>query len=184
MISVTKRPMRFRMAIALSLSMLAFSAETSAASIYWSLFNIEGESAISADYVTYATLEDMLADTNRTGVFSPNPLGFGSNIVGSGSDGSTYWSLFNIEGESAISADYVTYATLDDMLTDSNRTGVFSPNPLGFGSNIVGSGAFVVSPVPVPGALWLFASGLLAAFGLRRTNRSSKQSVSTSFGYA
>ena len=88
---------------------------------YWSLFNIEGESSLSAQYVTYGSLGDMLADSNRLGVFTPNPAGFGVNIVGSGSNGSTYWSLFNIEGESSLSAQYVTYGSHGDMLADSNR---------------------------------------------------------------
>jgi hypothetical protein len=50
------------------------------------LFNIEGESSLSAVYVTYATLTDMLMDTNRTGTFSPDSGGAGVNVVGSGSD--------------------------------------------------------------------------------------------------
>lgn len=114
-------------------------------STYWNVFNIEGESSVGADIVTYGSLADMLADTNRSSV---NTLsGFGANIVGSGSDGDTYWNVFNIEGESSIGADIVTYDTLADMLTDSNRTSV---NTLGgFGTNIVGSGAFN-PPVPIP----------------------------------
>jgi uncharacterized protein Veg len=131
--------------------------------VYWSLFNIEGESTLSAQYVTYTTLTDMLADTNRLGVFTPNPLGFGVNLVGSGSDGTVYWSLFNIEGESTLSAQYVTYTTLTDMLADTNRLGVFTPNPLGFGVNIVGSGSDVlpaVSPISEPGVLALLIIGL------------------------
>jgi hypothetical protein len=120
---------------------------------YWNVFNIEGESAFSAQIVTYASLADMLADTNRTGVFTPNPLGFGVNIVESGSDGSAYWNAFNIEGESAFSAQIVTYASLADMLGDVNRTGVFTPNPLGFGVNIVGSGADILVAPPPPGAI-------------------------------
>ena len=55
--------------------------------------------------VTYASLTDMLDDTNRTGVFDPT-RGFGRNIVGSGSDGTAYWNVFNIEGESDQSAAY------------------------------------------------------------------------------
>jgi len=111
----------------------------------------------------------MLGDTNRTGVYTRG--GAGVNIVGSGSDGTAYWSLFNVEGESSIPADYVTYDTLADMLGDTNRTGVYTRG--GAGVNIVGSGAIVLSPVPIPGALWLFGSALLAAFGFSRTNRVS-----------
>jgi aminoglycoside phosphotransferase len=143
-------------------------------SSYWNVFNIEGESAVSAAIVTYATLADMLGDTNRTGVFTPNPLGFGVNIVGSGSDGSSYWNVFNIEGESALSAQIVTYATLADMLGDTNRTGVFTPNPLGFGVNIVGSGADILGEppppgsVPEPGTIGLLGSAVLALVVRRR----------------
>jgi len=34
-----------------------------------------------------------------------------------------------------------------------NRTGVFTPNPLGFGVNIVGSGADILVAPPPPGAI-------------------------------
>ena len=65
-------------------------------------------------------------------------------------DGITYWNLFNEEGESTIGAQYVTYATLDDMLNDENRVGLFSPDGVGAtGRNIVGSGSSVVSCEPV-----------------------------------
>jgi hypothetical protein len=53
---------------------------------YRSPFNAEGENAASAVYVTYATLNDMLHDTNRGSFISPDDFGFGRTIVGSGSD--------------------------------------------------------------------------------------------------
>jgi hypothetical protein len=62
------------------------TAPMGANAAYWNLFNFEGESAQSAQFVTYATLADMLGDTNRTGLFTPNAAGAGDNIVGSGSD--------------------------------------------------------------------------------------------------
>jgi hypothetical protein len=49
------------------------------------------------------------------------------------------------------------------MLADTNRLGVFTPNPLGFGVNIVGSGSDVlpaVSPISEPGVLALLIIGL------------------------
>jgi PEP-CTERM motif len=143
-------------------------------SSYWNVFNIEGESSAAANIVTYATLSDMLSDINRTGTFIPDPGGFGSNIVGSGSDGSSYWNVFNIEGESSQSANIVTYATLSDMLADTNRSGTFIPNPGGFGSNIVGSGSDNTAggggtPVPEPGSLMLVSLGMAClGFRLRR----------------
>jgi hypothetical protein len=56
--------------------------------------------------------------------------------------------MFNIEGESAQTADIVTYATLADMLADTSRLGVFQPNGFGFGRTIVGSGAYILRPAP------------------------------------
>ncbi|MGD8580048.1 MAG: IPTL-CTERM sorting domain-containing protein, partial [Lysobacterales bacterium] len=53
---------------------------------YWNVFNEEGESAASAVIVTYETLADMLADTNRAGFGVPDSVGFGQNVVGSGSE--------------------------------------------------------------------------------------------------
>src|SRR6185295_5997632 len=97
-----------------------------------------------------ASLTDMLADTNRTGVLTPDPF-FGVNIIDSGSTGTSYWNVFNSEGESARSAQFATYASLTDMLADTNRTGVFTPDPF-FGVNIIGSGATIISSSAVPEA--------------------------------
>jgi len=110
---------------------VVYGAPVHAMPIYWNVFNKEGESALGADLVTYASLADMLGDTNRTSVNSTHV-----NIVGSGSDGVTYWNVFNKEGESALGADLVTYASLADMLGDTNRTSVNSTHV-----NIVGRAA-------------------------------------------
>ncbi|MGQ3051827.1 MAG: hypothetical protein ACT6S0_08590 [Roseateles sp.] len=136
---------------------------------YWSVFNIEGESAIGADIVTYGSLLDMMSDSNRLGTHTLN--GFGRNIVGSGSDGMHYWNVFNIEGESAVGADVVTYGSLTDMLSDSNRLSTATLN--GFGRNIVGSGsdAMVVAPPTLlgePGTLLLAGLALAASAARRR----------------
>jgi hypothetical protein len=95
-------------------------------------------------------------------------------IAGSAPAKAAYWNVFNIEGESTVSADIVTYATLADMLDDTNRTGVFTPNPFGFGANIVGSGAEILltpppGTIPEPGTLGLLGLALLVvAAGHRR----------------
>lgn len=77
-----------------------------------------------------------------------------------------YWNLFNIEGESSQNSIYITYSTLGDMLTDSNRTGNFTPDTSGGAAqNVVGSGsALLVLPntVPEPGMLALMIAGLCA----------------------
>jgi hypothetical protein len=147
-------------------------------SVYWSLFNIEGENQQNSVYVTYMSLVDMLNDTNRTGSFIPNTTGNSAeNVVGSGSDGSVYWNLFNIEGENQQNSVYVTYASRIDMLDDTNRTGSFIPNTTGNSAeNVVGSGASVMSmtQVPEPAALTLFCAGLLG-LGIALRNRKSRQ---------
>ena len=107
----------------------------------------------------------MLTDSNRTGNFTPDTTGNSArNVVGSGSDGMTYWNLFNIEGESVQNSIYITYNTLADMLTDSNRTGNFTPDTTGNSArNVVGSGSTLwVMPgaVPEPGTLALMLVGL------------------------
>ena len=140
-------------------------------STYWSLFNEEGESDASAQYVTYSSFADMLADTNRVGVFTPDTFAAGSNIVDGSSDGSSFWNLFNEEGESAASAQFATYGSLADMLADTNRLGVFTPNTLAAGSNIAGSGSdsFPASPVPEPAAWAMLTLGFgLVGRALRR----------------
>lgn len=77
----------------------------------------------------------------------------------------TYWNLFNFEGESAETAVYATYATAADMFLDQNRTGFFTPTSPFFDRNIVGAGSdgFTVAPANVPEpASWLL---MLIGFG-------------------
>ncbi len=142
------------------------------AATYWNLFNFEGEDELDSIFVTYNALTDMLNDSNRTGTFVADQTGDAArNIVGSGSDGLSYWNLFNFEGEDELDSIFVTYSALTDMLNDSNRTGTFVADQTGNAArNIVGTGAFAmredpgdpVSPVPVPASMPLLA----AAFGL------------------
>jgi hypothetical protein len=122
---------------------LIFSHAANATPIYWNLFNIEEENQQNSVYVTYDSLLDMLTDTNRTGSFIPDSVGNSAeNVVGSGSDGMTYWNLFNIEGENQQNSVYITYDSLLDMLTDTNRTGSFIPDNVGNSAeNVVGSGS-------------------------------------------
>ena len=74
--------MRFNLIVAATA--VLFSAPAVASSVYWSLFNIEGESAVSAQYVTYNTLMDMLLDTNRVSNIAPDTFSAGRNVIGSG----------------------------------------------------------------------------------------------------
>jgi len=159
---------------------------TSGYAAYWSLFNIEGESSFPASLITYNTLTDMLNDTNRIGVFTPTGTSpaAAANIIDSGSDGKTYWNLFNIEGESSFPASFITYNTLTDMLNDTNRIGVFTPTGTSpaAAANIVGSGADIaqITAVPEPSSLPLLCAGIFG-FGLllwiKRGNGSGQASM-------
>jgi hypothetical protein len=145
---------------------------------WWNLFNLEGEDDLSAIFVTYDSLFDMLNDENRTGSFTADGNApFGANIVGTGSDGTTWWNLFNLEGEDNLSAVFVTYASLFDMLNDENRTGSFTADGNApFGANIVGTGAFYIPdappPIPLPAAGWILLTGIgalrIARHGIHR----------------
>jgi hypothetical protein len=160
-----KKSIAFYLSALFGMFILLMPLHSQAGLVYWNLFNIEGESSLNSDFVTYNTLEDMLHDTNRTSVVAPGS-GFGRNIVGTGSDGNTYWNLFNIEGESSLNSDFVTYNTLEDMLHDTNRTSVVAPGS-GFGRNIVGSGASIIADtppmqsIPEPTTVLLFFLGLI-----------------------
>ena len=97
-----------------------------------------------------------------------------------------YWSLFNVEGESDLGAQYVTYASLEDMLSDENRLGVFNPDgTFAFAqANIVGSGAFMINgpvPVPEPSSIVLLLIGLAGTFIVR--NRETKTGGQRSVAY-
>jgi hypothetical protein len=162
------------------LAVLAVSS-TATHAIYWNVFNIEEETSFGAGFVTYNSVTDMLLDQNRVGVFSPDGLGSSeNNIVGSGSDGTTYWNVFNIEEETSFGAGFVTYNSLLDMLLDQNRAGVFSPDGLGSSeNNIVGSGAFVAGPsmVPEPSAILLFGVGIIIVFASQSLHRRQRRLV-------
>ena len=152
---------------------------------YWNVFNIEDETAQGARIVTYLSLDDMLNDMNRTGVFVPDGGFVPENVVGSGSDGTTYWNVFNIEGETAQGARIVTYASLNDMLNDENRTSVIAPDGGFVPENIIGSGASVdaqgpgtdpgVVPIASPLALLFAGAFMLRGFSsFRRAARKKK----------
>ena len=111
---------------------------------YWNVFNTEDEAAQGARIVTYDTLNDMLNDENRTAVIAPDGGFVPENVVGSGSDGKTYWNVFNIEEETAQGARIVTYNTLNDMLNDENRTAVVAPDGGFVPENVVGAGASIL----------------------------------------
>jgi len=96
-----------------------------AAPTFWNLFNIEGENTQNSVYITYASLEDMLTDSNRTGSFVPNTSGGSArNVVGSGSDGivvaividikpGSDLNCFNVDGHGVLSVAVIGSDDLD-----------------------------------------------------------------------
>ena len=90
----------------------------------------------------------MLTDSNRVGTFFPasnsNNIATGTDLIATGSDGQTYWTLFNPEGESNTDSVIITYATLNDMLTDTDRLGAFFPTAGSVGTAIISTGANIM----------------------------------------
>src|SRR5690606_22318374 len=112
---------------------------------------------------------------------------FGRNIVGSGSDGVNYWNVFNVEAENEFEAAFVTYATLEDMFNDENRTGLFiADGGPPFGRNIVGTGALLLPDapvrVPLPATMWLLGLGITALVAARRLGGNRRSDGTRLFG--
>jgi hypothetical protein len=173
--------MRTTVSICVLTAALGLGLASTSDAAYWNVFNFEGESATPANFATYATLADMLADTNRTGEFLLSGVQTHA-IIGSGSDGTTYWNVFNFEGESATPANFATYATLAEMLADTNRTGEFLLSGVQTHA-IIGSGSDgsrVIHPVPLPASLVLcLATGtLLGRVLLSRARRLRRTATS------
>ena len=145
---------------------------------YWTLFNDEGDLLDDAVYVLYGSLMDMLLDENPlaevspTGTIGPNG-DYGANVVGTGSDGQTFWSLFNFEGDAQRPSIFVTYNTLEDLFGDVNRKDAVKVDFPGV-ANRVGSGFGPATTVPLPAGLPLLLTGVAALgyLGARRRARS------------
>lgn len=131
---------------------------------YWNQFN----TGQVAGYYTYATLDDMMLNRNPTSIVQTPGL-FATDIVGSGSDGRTYWNLFN----TGQVAGFYTYATLGDMMLNVNPTSIVqTPGP--FATTIIGTDADILPSmvtVPEPGTLGLMGIALLAMALLGRRAR-------------
>ncbi|HET7275571.1 MAG TPA: hypothetical protein VFI91_10450 [Longimicrobiaceae bacterium] len=119
------------LAVGILLSAQEASAADPVPRSYWNVFNFEEESALTAQVVTYSSLTDMFLDTNPTAFFTPTSRGFGPNIIGNGTDGHSYWNVFNVEEENGQSAQFATYSSLADMFLDTNPVDFFTPNSRG-----------------------------------------------------
>jgi hypothetical protein len=103
---------------------------------------------------------------------TPTPQGFVGGLGGVGMS-SLGGSPFNLAGEDeTIGLFSVSLSPLEAGITNLALTGY----PFGIGAGLSSAGAHVpvtlqgatVTVVPIPPALWLFASGLLGLFGIRQ----------------
>ncbi|PTN13181.1 hypothetical protein [Nitrosomonas aestuarii] len=122
---------------------------------------------------TYASLSDLLTNTNGSGSLSAIPLNPGFSVGGAFYDGA-YHLLLERDTASAGGLDLFvqTYATLSDLLTNTNGSGSLSTIPLNPGFSV--GGAFftpdppVVVSSPSSGMLILAGVGLLIGFRRRK----------------
>jgi hypothetical protein len=105
------------------------------------------------------------ADLTSVGTWNGVALGFGTHFTGG-------WAALNtgLTGGSTGESLWTTALSLDffklvNALDGNNSNGTLSSL---FGSNKTITGVVSVSSVPVPAAVWLFGSGLMAVFAGRR----------------
>ncbi|MGQ8366108.1 hypothetical protein [Glaciecola sp. 1036] len=131
--------------ILLTAILIFISNSSIASAIYWNLFNDTTSNTSVPSYVTYSTLEDMLTDTNRVDIFSPD--GYGSNVannlVATGSDGTHFWNFFNNLSTATSIPSFSTYSDINGMLNDTNRTGFYEPTgySVEIANNIIATGS-------------------------------------------
>ncbi len=77
-----------------------------------------------------------------------------------------YLSIFNDFTDSASALKTITF-DLGDFALSSGAVGIFAGQSATF-DNFLLSGEIAPVPTPVPGAVWIFGSGLLSIIGLRR----------------
>lgn len=152
----------------------------------------DGESV--SDIPTYTTSIDGDGETTRTisttipidwieaGVMTPWGATYAFPTIGI-----TGITAFGVSGSLTTATQYVvglipfgTNTELDSTLGgpqgdiyDTSRLVSFSADP---DSGIIGSGTFIfsaASPVPIPAAVWLFGSGLLALVGIARRKKAA-----------
>jgi hypothetical protein len=122
---------------------------------------------------------ELLLSANLTGGTIPNQVGtYGSFAIGFNTQFTGGWAADNLgltggsTGESlwlaGISADFAKLVkALDGNISNGTMSTLFS-------SNKTIKGVFSVASVPVPGAVWLFGTGLMTFFAGRRKSAAAK----------
>ena len=137
---------------------------------------LESDADAAADsevfFVSYPTFDDLVADTNASGMFGGINVASGFSAAGLAHDGQFRLAL---ESDADAGADsevfFVSYPTFTDLVADTNGSGMFGGINVASGFSARGL-AWVPdtpppAPIPLPAGLPLLA-GALGLLALRR----------------
>ncbi|BBO86528.1 hypothetical protein DSCO28_70940 [Desulfosarcina ovata subsp. sediminis] len=119
----------------------------------------------------YATTEEALALWETVSLYSSDiyeVVEYWSGLVGATDYNSGYPEIIAMTGSGASVGAYLSYS---NGVLGYNRTGALPTSyGSGFSHSTVGNWLVRTATVPIPGAVWLFGSGLLGLISIRRKN--------------